>query len=763
MPLARGLTTVLTALVLLVTAASGDDVLLKNKHIYRGTVEKDNTVRQISDKLKRIVIRDSKIEKITPSDPYRNLERFAVDQPLEVHGGVMPAFAYGVVASPWDEKGRREFSYIGPGGQRIQMRQAINDLGPVFVGIRGIDGFWKGSISTKQVPKASILAILGRVRRDLLNERQRVARFLLQAEWYDEARTEVEAIGRDFPERREWSKELVTLIDDSQTRQQLLEIVVIRQSRKPRELLSRLRALRTEHAAPDVQIDAREQIRKEEDLVVADRRLGEALREAEKGLKPEVAKEWKRQIAEVLKGLEAAPDVGRVRLDAFAKSGSGVPPEDKLALAMSGWIVGPEAAAGTLEDASALWKARSLVRDYLRAEDEGTRAESLSNLQTLKFAVDNARPEGKIDTETLTRIIQLMPPPRSDVLPAEGKAIRHRVAGDDNSQPTEYSVLLPPEYHPLRNYPTILAIHDGPGPQQALDYWASEAARRGYIIVAPEYMDRSRPADYRYSISEHASIELSIRDARKRYAIDSDRIYVAGQVLGGQAALDFGLSHPDVVAGAASISGVPAKFVYAYRQHVDYVPLYIAMGDLVGTANRDSVFDGFAKPMIVGAEDVTYVEYFHRGIEELPEEAPAVVEWMDKRRREPILKKFEVATARSSDARFFGVVVQEIAPGRSIAPEAAEMTGKNIRPATIQYKTSSLSNLISITTTGLNRLDVWVSPKVIDFKRKFEVRINDRPFFKGLGKPDIGQMLTDLRFRGDRQQLFWFKISTSRG
>ena len=78
-------------------------------------------------------------------------------------------------------------------------------------------------------------------------------------------------------------------------------------------------------------------------------------------------------------------------------------------LAMSGWIVGPEAAAGTLTDASALWKARSLVRDYLRAEDEGTRAESLSNLQTLKFAVDNARPERqRLTPETLTKIIQLM-------------------------------------------------------------------------------------------------------------------------------------------------------------------------------------------------------------------------------------------------------------------------------------------------------------------------------------------------------------------
>ena len=63
----------------------------------------------------------------------------------------------------------------------------------------------------------------------------------------------------------------------------------------------------------------------------------------------------------------------------------------------------------------------------------------------------------------------------------------------------------------------------------------------------------------------------------------------------------------------------------------------------------------------------------------------------------------------------------------------------------------------------MSNIDVWVSPKLIDFRRKFEVRINDRAFFKAIGKPDIAQMLTDLRFRGDRQQLFWFKVSTGRG
>ena len=40
----------------------------------------------------------------------------------------------------------------------------------------------------------------------------------------------------------------------------------------------------------------------------------------------------------------------------------------------------------------------------------------------------------------------------------------HRVVDDENAEPTEYAVLLPPEYHPLRSYPAVVALHDGHGP-----------------------------------------------------------------------------------------------------------------------------------------------------------------------------------------------------------------------------------------------------------------------------------------------------------
>ena len=107
---------------------------------------------------------------------------------------------------------------------------------------------------------------------------------------------------------------------------------------------------------------------------------------------------------------------------------------------------------------------------------------------------------------------------------------------------------------------------------------------------------------------------------------------------------------------------------------------------------------------------------------------------MDRHRRDPAPKSFDAVTARTCDDRFYGVVVHEFSPGRSTAPEAVEMLGQNLSPATLKMKSSSQGNLINLKVGGINRLDVWVSPKLIDFKRKLEVRINDRPRFKGSAK-----------------------------
>src|SRR5262249_61551217 len=119
------------------------------------------------------------------------------------------------------------------------------------------------------------------------------------------------------------------------------------------------------------------------------------------------------------------------------------------------------------------------------------------------------------------------------------KPTRHRVLEEETADPPESAVRLPPESPPLRHYPALVVLHSGPGPAAAVDEWAEEAARHGYILIAPQYNLRGQPHDYRYTISEHAAVELALRDARKRYAVDSDRVFIAGQITGGNMAWDY--------------------------------------------------------------------------------------------------------------------------------------------------------------------------------------------------------------------------------
>ena len=350
-----------------------------------------------------------------------------------------------------------------------------------------------------------------------------------------------------------------------------------------------------------------------------------------------------------------------------------------------------------------------------------------------------------------------MAPPLAEEMETSGEPILHRVRDDENVEPTEYSVLLPPEYHPLRAYPAVVALHGGEGPSTAIAWWQEEARRRGYIVIAPEYNLPGQASDYRYSTSEHAAVELSLRDAKRRYAIDGDRVFLGGQLLGGNMAWDFGLAHPDLFAGVAIVSGLPFKYAYRYHPHVERLPLYVAFGDLAPAAN-EVVFGNLVKPLIAKAYDVTYVEHLRRGLEALPEEATPIFDWMDRRRRDPAPKEFEALAARDSDNRFYGVVIREFLPGRAVAPEAVEPFGKNLKPATIKVKTSRVTNLVRVQTEGVKRLDLWISPKLIDLKKRFEVRLNNKTIFKGMAKPDLEPFLEDLRLRGDRQQIYWLKV-----
>jgi len=752
-------------LLCMAATIQGDTITLKNGMVYlsQGTPDKDATLVYIWDGLKKTVIRDSKIERVVGDNTYRTGEKFSLVQPLVVHAGSMPREVLSVQAGPWNEKGRRPFRYVGSKSPRpTSMEQAIIELGPHVVKYRGVDGFWLGQVATTQVPRPVVTGLLARVEQQNQAERERVVRFLMDAGYYPEARQELDRIMHDFPktdlsERAAGAKGYII---QAQATQRRAEVEVRRKAQQYRQAAAMLRSFTDKEIATELLLEIRDVIRRDDEQRANDLALAIDLRKLEGKLPATERGTWKKRVAEAMKAIEQAPDAVRNRFLAWrkARSGAGTSDLGQFALAMSGYVVGSDAAVSELSVADTLWQARDLVHEYLAGAEATGRENILAKLEALDWPAEEGASEGYRKLDLVTRMTQLMPPPLCDPALEAEKTMTHKLLEQENEEPTEYAVRLPPEYHPLRSYPAIVALHSGQGPQSAVEVWASEAARRGYVVIAPEYNVTGQPPDYRYTPSEHAAVELALRDARRRYAIDSDRVFVAGQLTGGNMAWDLALGHPDLFAGVVVVAGFPAKYVPRYLPHHERLPLYFVIGDLA-PASSEVVFGTYLKPLILKSWDVTYVEYHHRGLEEFPEEIPTFFDWMDRHHRDPAPKSFDAVTARTCDGRFYGVVVHEFSPGRSTAPEAVDMLGQNLTPAILKMKSSSQGNLINLKVGGINRLDVWVSPRLIDFKRKLEVRLNDRPRYKGAVKLTLDPFLEDLRLRGDRQQVYWLKVS----
>src|SRR4051794_21673171 len=260
--------------------ARGEIVTLKNGIVYNGTIDRDNTIVSVFDGLRRIILRESKIATITPGAGYRTDEKFHIDQPLVVHVGTAPSSVLVTRATPWDESGQRRLTYISSApGKPATITQGIIEIGPRIVRYRGIDGFWQGQVATDQVPKAVVLGLLDKAAdRRVQNERLRVARFLIQAQWYPEAKAELARLARDFPELAEKARDVRRTVEELEARLELPEADRMLKARQPQPAHALLRSVPADGIPEDIVAQARRLRHDAEDQEAADRELAGTLR-----------------------------------------------------------------------------------------------------------------------------------------------------------------------------------------------------------------------------------------------------------------------------------------------------------------------------------------------------------------------------------------------------------------------------------------------------------------------------------------------------
>jgi acetyl esterase/lipase len=223
---------------------------------------------------------------------------------------------------------------------------------------------------------------------------------------------------------------------------------------------------------------------------------------------------------------------------------------------LSGWVFGPGFASQNLAEALSGIRVRDLALRYLRSDVEEDRAAILSQL---------GQEEAGTPPRMAAILRHLEPPtatePQPDRLPGNYVI---RIPGVKSEEFFEYEVQLPDEYDPFRLYPVVLTLHaEGRTAAEQIDWWAGafdpdqqlrlgQAARHGYIVLAPRWMSPTQ-RQYEYTGQEHAAVLTSLRDACRRFSVDTDRVFLTGHSAGGDAAWDIGLAHPDLWAGVIPI------------------------------------------------------------------------------------------------------------------------------------------------------------------------------------------------------------------
>ena len=730
-----------------------------------------NAIAMVDDGLRRVFFNYHHIAQNVPAE--NPFQRIPIWQDLGAGQSMTWRDGNLVRAGPFNEMGHREVSTSGTAGGGTFV-QAITEITPTYCRVVAIrDEGWEMRIATSTIPSDVLIKLLRRQINDpnSISKRLEIVDLLLQAKRYSDANSELKSVQTDFPDltdeisakrqilsqqfARQVLAEIRLRIENGQTAIGLAMTEKIKGPDVSAEILAEILSLEKGvlQSATDLE-SAKQLLRQQLDLLVKENKLG-----------AEVTATVNLTVDEICNELNSnnLPRLATfVRLAADSEQTA----SQKIAFAISGWTIGSGAAVDNLALAVAMVEARRLVIEYLTTSELERRQSILVELGTLESG----------DPNYLAKIIEHMTPPlapSTEVNLREPIELFVEIPGtpaEPQPRKIRYIVQLPPQYDPFRRYPCIVALHaEGQTPEAQLQWWAGaynpqlemamgQATRHGYIVIAPQW-SQAGERDFAFSANEHVAVLKSLRDALRRFAIDTDRVYLTGHFAGGDAAWDIGLCFPDLWAGVVPISAAAGPGgKYAYRCHETAANMNLAFCFVSGQFDLGRIVDNKLvwNKWLQGRDyDVTLVEYQGRLAETFAEELPHVFQWMARHKRIFAVEKFTGGTLRPWARQFWWLEADRIPPEDIVLP-ALWPPKEKILSANFSGKMLAQNKFVVSVPKGTSAT-MWLSRELVDFSKNIEIsgRGND---FRGAVKPSRKVLLEDVRQRGDRQHPFWAKI-----
>lgn len=748
---------------------------LRNGLILRGSMAEIATLKQgfgaagaqqaavrpiwlIDDGLRRVYIHGRGMVTGKPIDVGDLEQSIEFWQPKPLGGKTVAGLGNILGVSPFDSFGRRILEVRGPEG-RVEIIQGMAELNSRFarlLALKAPEGqpslIWDMRVASRSIDSETLHEIFRRrLNQDDLDDRLQAVRFFIAAERFGDAKMALQETIDAFPNEVALAAQLVALTERQAA--QLLKEAEIRaaagQYQLARGILSKFP---TESVGRVTKIQVQDALAKLDDSDAQVEQLVEQLK-AQVALLPGGQRTSLRPLVdEIAFGLSADT---LERLSDYSLKGNDEesPIDNRVALAVAGWLLGSGAGEQNLSIAISLIEVRSLVIEYLVTENAARRTQILESMRNLEGSVP----------EYVDRMLPLLTP----VLPMPEGSAQEAIEGmfEVQTDRAKYVIQLPPEYNPLRQYPCVLALHESRNhPLGQIDWWSGaysesnkmrrgHATRQGFIVVAPVW-SRDKQQVYEYTAVEHQRVLAALRDAMRRASIDSDRVFIAGHGEGATAAWDIALSHPDLWAGMIAISGSPGKTVSHYKLNSKYVPMYMVMGELDQTRADGSLIDEYMSFQ----HDAMVVMYRGRGREYFYDEIPVIFDWMKlpAHRRRPMPTDFEVATMRTGDQFFWTLEVGDLNPSVAIDPILWDQA-KRLRAGRVSMSIGE-DNLLTISGPS-ETFRVLLRPSDdIDLDEQVRIRQGNRTKrvdFDGT----LEHMLEDVRGRADRKRAFWMSVN----
>lgn len=772
---------IVVLLVAWTIAAQADIATLKNGMQFEGSIGKIGSlgedplnpqstagqvkVRQIvfvDDDLRRTFFSQIQVQSVVPNQT--NVEKIRLEQ--RVAKGTRRVAAVGPIVrvTPFDEWGRRIFT-MNTGQGPIDVIQGITEVTPVYTKVEGLAArssyVWDMRVATSSIPRDTLSKILLKaINPKDPDQRLRVVRLYIQAERYTDARAELQNVIADFPDLADLKKQVTSLYQVGAKRM-IQEIELRRKSGQHRLAYSMLERFPAEGVAGELLLQVRDLLEDykklktqgEQTLTTLQTQAAEIKDSRIRGLVEPILQEIKAELN--ITTFDRLADYLRLSND------PALLPEQKVALAISGWLLGSGSGDKNVAVATSLFQVRKLVRQYMATTQKAERDQILSQLASL---------EGSSPSYLAKILAQMKPPVETEVkADAPPGFYELTVAGLTGEPEITYDVQLPPEYDPYRRYPCVVTLNGaGTTPQQQIDWWAGtyneqahlrlgQAARYGYIVIAPHW-SKPHQVEYGYTAHEHAAVMYPLRDACRRFSIDTDRVFLSGHSMGGDAVWDIGLAHPDLWAGIIPIVATADKFVTRYWENGRYVPMYFVAGEMDGDKMSRNSTD-LDRYLNKHTYDTTVVVYQGRGHEHFADEIQRLFTWMELHRRQFFLKEFECVTMRPWDNFFWWAELASL-PSRSVVLPVNWPPESGVRPARTEGRI--LENSRVSLRTAADRSSVWLSPEMVDFSQRVVVTINGRAYTQQI-EPRAETLLEDVRTRADRQHPFWARVDESAG